>query len=61
MQKTMWLLILVAVHINDPTDQPGRVEIQFHDQRSCEQALNTMNWNLKFKSFKVEGKCQKQS
>jgi hypothetical protein len=56
----MWLLILLAVHVNDPTDIPGRVELQFRDQRSCEEVLNSMKWNLKFKSFKVEGKCQKQ-
>ena len=56
----MWLLIIVAMHISDPTDVPGRVEIQFHDQHSCEQALSTLKWNLKFKSFKVEGRCQKQ-
>lgn len=57
----MWLLILIAIHINDPTDQPGRVEIQFPDQKSCQQALSTMKWQLKFKSFKVVGECQKQS
>jgi hypothetical protein len=56
----MWLLILIAIHVNDPTDQPGRVELQFADQKTCEQVLSTMKWQLKFKSFKVEGKCIKQ-
>jgi hypothetical protein len=56
----MWVLILIAVHLTDPTDQPGRVELQFPDQKSCQQALNMMKWQLKFKSFKVEGTCQKQ-
>jgi hypothetical protein len=57
----MWLLILIAIHINDPLDQPGRVELQFADQKSCQQVLSTLKWNLKFKSFKIEGSCQKQS
>ena len=55
----MWLLILMAIHINDPLDQPGRVELVFHDQKTCEQVLSTMKWNLKFKSFKVVGECKK--
>ena len=49
----------MAIHINDPLDQPGRVELVFHDQKTCEQVLSTMKWNLKFKSFKVVGECKK--
>ena len=56
----MWLLIILAVHVNDPTDIPGRAEIQFPDQKSCQQALATIKWQLKFKSFKVVGECQRQ-
>ena len=33
----------------------------FNDQKTCEQVLSTMKYDLKFKSFKVEGVCQKQS
>ena len=55
------MLVLLAVNINDPQDQPGRVELMFHDQKTCEQVLNTMTWQLKFKSFKVVGECKKQS
>jgi hypothetical protein len=47
------------MHVNNPNDQPGRVELQFNSQQACEQALATMKYELKFKSFKVEGKCQK--
>ena len=57
----MWLLIIIAVHISDPSNQPGRVELAFPDQISCENVLNTMKYNLKYKSFKVEATCQKQS
>ena len=56
----MWLLILIAVNVNDPTDQPGKVEIYFQDQKSCQHALETIKWNLKFKSFKVVGECKKK-
>ena len=56
----MWMLILIAVHLNDPLDQPGKVELQFQDQKSCEQVLSTMTWTLKFKGFKVVGECQRK-
>lgn len=49
------------MHVNDPKDQPGRIELRFEDQQTCEQVLSTMKYELKFKKFKVEGKCQKSS
>lgn len=55
----MWLMILIAVHINDPKDIPGKITLQFQTQQQCEQALQSMTYWLKFESFKVEGKCQK--
>ena len=55
----MWTLILIAMHINNPSDQPGRIEIEFKDRTSCEYALASMKFELKFKSFKVEGECRK--
>lgn len=57
----MWLMILIAVHINDPKDIPGRITLQFQTQQQCEQALQSMTYWLKFENFKVEGKCQKIS
>ena len=48
------------MNINNPNDQPGRVELEFKDRISCESALASMKFELKFKNFKVEGKCQKQ-
>ena len=55
----MWLLILVAVHVSNPQDQPGKIQLEFKDQASCEMALASMKFELKFKNFKVEGKCQR--
>jgi hypothetical protein len=56
----MWLLILIAVHSNNPQDQPGKVELTFQDQQTCQQVLSTMKWQLKFSSFKIVGNCIKQ-
>jgi hypothetical protein len=56
----MWLMILIAVHINNPKDIPGRVELQLPSQQICEQTLTTMKWQLKFENFKVVGECRKQ-
>ncbi len=56
----MWALLLIAVHINNPNDIPGRVELNFQSQQSCQQALDTLKWSLKFDSFKIVGKCEKK-
>jgi hypothetical protein len=56
----MWLLILLAVHNNDPKDVPGRIELTFQDKLSCEQTLQTMTYWLKFNQFKIEGRCIKK-
>ena len=52
-------MILIAVHINDSKDIPGRITLQLQTQQQCEQVLSTMEYWLKFENFKVEGKCQK--
>lgn len=56
----MWTLILIAIHTTNPSDQPGRIELEFKDRVSCEFALASMKFELKFKNFKVEGQCKKQ-
>lgn len=55
----MWTLILIAVHINNPNDIPGKINLQFQTLQTCEQALHSMTYWLKFDKFKIEGKCQK--
>jgi hypothetical protein len=54
-----WILFLIVVNIYDPTDIPGRIQLEFRDQTSCEQALRTIDYWVKFPWFKVEGRCQK--
>jgi len=56
----MWLMILIAVHINDPKDVPGKVTIEFPDQALCEQAKESVKYWLKFESFKVTAQCVKR-
>lgn len=53
-------MILIAVHLNDPKDIPGKVTIEFPDKESCERSLKTIDWSLKFKSFKVDATCVKK-
>ena len=57
----MWLMILIAVHINDPSDQPARMTMEFPDQQSCEQAKSSLSYWVKFKNFKIEVSCQRAS
>jgi phage baseplate assembly protein gpV len=57
----MWLMILIAVHINDPSDQPARMTLEFPDQHSCEYAKSTLTYTVKFKSFKIEALCQRKT
>ncbi len=53
-------MILIAVHINDPTDVPGKITLEFIDQKTCEQSLQSMSYWLKFNQFKIDGKCIKK-
>jgi len=55
----MWMMILIAVHINNPSDIPGKITLQFQNQQQCEQVLQSMTYWLKFDKFKIEAKCQK--
>ena len=56
----MWLMILIAAHLSDPKDIPGKITLEFPDQISCEQSLQSMTYWLKFNNFKIEGRCLKK-
>lgn len=56
----MWLMILIAVHMNNASDIPARVSLEFPDQASCEHAKQNIQYWVKFESFKVEAKCTKK-
>jgi hypothetical protein len=52
---------MLAVNINNPQDVPGRVSIEFATESECVRAQSTVQYWLKFDSFRVITKCQKQS
>jgi hypothetical protein len=52
-----WLLILIAVHIKNPADIPARVMFEFDSKEQCEKSLSSMEYWVKFESFKLDGKC----
>lgn len=56
----MWLMILMAVHINDPRDVPAKMTLEFPDQQTCEQSAKSMTYWVKFESFKIDVKCIKK-
>lgn len=56
----MWLMLLIAVNINDPSDQPAKMSMEFPDQQSCEQTKSTLLYSIKFKNFKIEANCQRK-
>lgn len=58
---TMWILVLIAISIHNPNDQPGKVSIEFTTEQACEQARATVQYQLKFDSFKVTTQCIKKS
>lgn len=55
----MWVLIILAVHINNPDDTPGKVTIKFDTEQQCIKAKDTLEYKLKFDSFKVVTQCKK--
>ena len=57
----MWLLVIIAMNINNPADQPGRITIEFDTEQACVRAQHTVKYWLKFEGFKVQSLCQKQS
>jgi hypothetical protein len=57
----MWILVLLAVNVNNPQDIPGRVLIEFVTEQECLRAQSTVQSWLKFDGFKVTTQCVKKS
>jgi hypothetical protein len=55
----MWLLLILAVNINNPSDVPGRVTIKFETEQQCLRAKSSIEYKLKFDSFKVTSECKR--
>lgn len=56
----MWILLLIAVNVNNANDIPGKVELTFQDQETCQQTLSTVRYWLKLKTFKIIAQCEKK-
>lgn len=55
-----WMLLILAVSINNSTDIPARVTIEFQDEKTCLNSLNTLKYWVKYESYKVKAECQKK-
>ena len=55
----MWILLILAVNINNINDVPGRVLIKFETEQQCLRARQSLEYKLKFDSFKVISECKK--
>jgi hypothetical protein len=53
-----WILIILAVNVNDPGDVPGKIWLDFADEASCRQSLNSLKYWIKFKNFHVVARCE---
>lgn len=53
----MWILLILAINVNNPNDIPGRVQITFKTQEECREAADNMSSWLKFKDFRVTAQC----
>lgn len=52
---------MIAVNINNPADQPGRVSVEFATEQACIQARDSVKYQFKFDGFRIQAQCQKQS
>lgn len=56
-----WILLLVVVNVNVPSDIPGRLTLEFNDKATCEESASSMKYWLKFGGFKIVASCQEKS
>jgi hypothetical protein len=57
----MWILLVMSVHINNPSDVPGWVRIPMESQAQCERAQAGVTAWLKFELFKITTQCLQES
>lgn len=56
-----WLLLIIAVHINNPADIPAKLTLEFATHDACKAAQSSLKTWIKFDTFKVKSECQQQS
>lgn len=47
------------MNISNPNDIPGQIILTFETEQECIKAEQSVEWDLKFKNFKVETRCEK--
>lgn len=53
----MWILLLTAIHLNNPNDIPAKITIEFETETQCLEALKTIDYKIKYSNYKIEPKC----
>ena len=53
----MWILLIIAVHVNDPTDVPAKLNMTTETKEECEKLAQSLDYWIKFKQFKLETTC----
>jgi len=49
------------MHVDNPEDIPARIELRFETEQQCYQVSQTLDYWIKFKQFKLETECRKES
>jgi hypothetical protein len=57
----MWILLIIAINVNNPVDPEFIIRIPFESERACKGALNNTDHWIKSKSYKMQATCKKQS
>lgn len=52
-----WILILTAMHIDNPNDIPARVEFELSSEQECIEVAESLDYWIKFKQFIVTAEC----
>lgn len=55
-----WILLITAMHVNNPDDVPARIQLSFETEKQCLQTAQTLDYWIKFKDFKLETQCLKK-
>lgn len=46
--------------MNNPKNIPAKLELRTQSQEECERIAETLEYELKFKQFKLEATCSKK-
>ena len=56
-----WILLLTAINTFNDNDRPAHMTIEFPSLAACQASANTIQYELNFKIYKVEHKCQEKN